>query len=156
MGMQVGGSEGGVKSEPNVVPMIDIMLVLLIIFMIVTPVISSGFTAQMPLAKNVEARPEDPGDVVLGMDKDGGFYLDPGTGEIGAVRPDELEEVLRQIFEARDKDKILYFRADRDLPFGEVQRSVEIARAAGVRVLAAVMDEQRDEGAGGILGQARR
>ena len=90
------------------------------------------------------------------MDKNGDFYLDPGTGEIGAVRPGELEEVLRQIFDARTQDKIMYFRADRELPFGEVQRAVEISRAAGVRVLAAVMDEQRDEGAGGILGQVGR
>jgi len=155
MGMQVGGPEGGVKSEPNVVPMIDIMLVLLIIFMIVTPVISTGFQATMPMAKNVEPRPEDPGDVVLGMDNDGNYYLDPGTGEIGAVRPGELEQVLRQIYEGRTTDKILYFRADRDLPFGEVQKAVEISRAAGVRVLAAVMDQARDEDAG-VLGRGGR
>jgi biopolymer transport protein ExbD len=154
MGMQVGGSEGGVKSEPNVVPMIDIMLVLLIIFMIVTPVISTGFTAQMPMAKNVEARPEDPGDVVLGLDNNGDYYLDPGTGEIGAVRRSELEQVLRQIYETRTTDKILYFRADKDLPFGEVQKAVETARAAGVRVLAAVMDQTREDDAG-VRGRGR-
>jgi len=154
MGMQVGGSEGGVKSEPNVVPMIDIMLVLLIIFMIVTPVISTGFTAQMPMAKNVEARPEDPGDVVLGLDNNGDYYLDPGTGEIGAVRRSELEQVLRQIYETRTTDKILYFRADQDLPVGEVQKAVETARAAGVRVLAAVMDQTREDDAG-VRGRGR-
>jgi biopolymer transport protein ExbD len=53
MGMQVGGG-GSLKAEPNVVPMIDIMLVLLIIFMIVTPVITAGFQAQIPMAKHVE------------------------------------------------------------------------------------------------------
>ena len=52
MGMKV-GDEGGVKAEPNVVPMIDVMLVLLIIFMVVTPIIASGFEATMPQGKNI-------------------------------------------------------------------------------------------------------
>ena len=155
MGMQVGGGEGGVKSEPNVVPMIDIMLVLLIIFMIVTPVISSGFQAQMPLGKNVEPRPDDPGDVILGMDREGNFYLDPGTGETHPVREGELEDVLRQIYDSRTKDKIMYFRADKGLQFGRVQEAIETSRSAGVRVLATVIDERRGEESG-ILGGVRR
>ncbi len=155
MGMQVGGPEHGVKSEPNVVPMIDIMLVLLIIFMIVTPVISSGFQAQMPMGKNIEARPEEPEDVILGIDQEGTFYLDPGTGEIGIVPEDQLADVLQQVFENRTKDKILYFRADQTLEFGRVQEAIEVARGAGVRVLAAVMEEKR-EGRGSILERAGR
>ena len=155
MGMQVGGPESGVKSEPNVVPMIDIMLVLLIIFMIVTPVISSGFQAQMPMGKNIDARPEEPEDVVLGIDQEGTFYLDPGTGEIGVVPFEQLEDVLRQVFEARTKDKILYFRADQSLEFSHVSHAIETARAAGVRVLAAVTEEKRED-RGGILGHVGR
>jgi biopolymer transport protein ExbD len=152
--MQVGGTEEGAKSEPNVVPMIDIMLVLLIIFMIVTPVITAGFQAQMPMGRHVEARPEDPGDVVLGMDEDGRFYLDPGTGETGVVREGQLGNILSQVFDGRTTDKILYFRADQDLPFGRVQEAIEIAREAGVRVLAAVTEEIREDA--GILGQVGR
>ena len=170
MGMKV-GEEGAVKSEPNVVPMIDIMLVLLIIFMIVTPVISAGFQAQMPMGKNIEKSPEDQGDIVLGMDSEGCFYLDPGTGETGYMpgcptNPDDparlsksaylakLQETLRQVYENRTKDKIMYFKADRELAFGDVQEAIEIARAAGVRVLATVTEEIREEA--GLLGRVRR
>lgn len=149
MGMQVGGSEQGVKSEPNVVPMIDVMLVLLIIFMIVTPVISAGFQAKMPMGKNIDARPEEAEDVVLGIDQEGAFYLDPGTGEIGVVPQGQLEDVLRQVFENRTKDKILYFRADQSLEFSHVSHAIETARAAGVRVLAAVVDQKREDHGGG-------
>ena len=59
MGMSAGNAgRTSVKSEPNVVPMIDIMLVLMIIFMIVTPLIAAGFRAQLPKAKNLDASPE--------------------------------------------------------------------------------------------------
>ena len=61
MSVSIGGG-GSVKSEPNVVPMIDVMLVLLIIFMIVTPVISSGFQARIPQGKNIDSRPDEDGE----------------------------------------------------------------------------------------------
>jgi len=153
MGMSVSSGEG-IKSEPNVVPMIDIMLVLLIIFMIVTPVIAAGFQADMPMARNVDARQEEPEDVVLGIDVDGNYYLDPGTGTISFVPADQLEATLRQIYDARTKDKIMFFRADKNLEFGVIQEAIEIARTAGVRVLAAIT-EQTKEGSGFLGGVER-
>jgi biopolymer transport protein TolR len=160
MGMQV-GQEKGVKSEPNVVPMIDIMLVLLIIFMIVTPVLATGFHAEMPLSKNNELRPDEDNDIILGVDADGCFYLDPGTGQTGqlpgcpaagGVTQEEykarLEEKLTQIYSVRTKDAILYFRADRNLPFGQIQDAIEAARSSGVRVLATVTDMVKEGGPG--------
>jgi biopolymer transport protein ExbD/biopolymer transport protein TolR len=130
--------------------MIDIMLVLLIIFMIVTPVITAGFTAEMPMGRNVEQRAEDAADVVLGMDADGQFYLQfqesvDKQPELRAVPDGQLGQILTQIYDARTKDKILYFRADQQLPFGQVQEAIEIARASGVRVLAAVTTQIQDE-----------
>jgi len=155
--MAVGGG-GEVKSEPNVVPMIDVMLVLLIIFMIVTPIISAGFQAQMPEARNIEKAEEEDGDVVLGIDQNGKYYLDPGTGEIGPVVPSGMEgqmdqterlaSLLTQIYENRS-NSILYFRADQGLDYSYVEDAMDIARKAGVRVLAAVTDEQRPQVRGG-------
>lgn len=150
MGMQV-GKKGSLNAEPNVVPMIDIMLVLLIIFMIVTPVIASGFQAKMPMGKNIEARPEDSGDIVLGIDREGRYYLDPGDGKTGVVPEGQLEQMLTQIYSVRTTDKILYFKADQDLQFAAIQEGIEIARRAGVRVIAAITEEKR-EGAAGLLG----
>ncbi len=69
------GTGGGVKAEPNVVPMIDVMLVLLIIFMVVTPAITSGFQAVPPDGINLKEHPEEDADVVLGIDKGGKYYL---------------------------------------------------------------------------------
>jgi biopolymer transport protein ExbD len=102
------------------------------------------------MGKNVEPRAEDAQDIVLGMDRDGQFYLqfqdDPlEQPELRAVPDGRLGEVLTQIYENRTKDKILYFRADQELPFGQVQEAIEIARASGVRVLAAVAVQIQEE-----------
>lgn len=150
MGMSVGGGGDSVKSEPNVVPMIDIMLVLLIIFMIVTPVITAGFQAQMPQAKNIERDPEETGDIILGIDADGNYYLDPGTGTISPVSPGRLQDVLNQLYQNRTKDRILYFKAHNGLEYGTIEDAMEIARKAGVRVLAAITEQRRE---GGLFGE---
>ena len=150
MGMSVGGGDDEIKSEPNVVPMIDIMLVLLIIFMIVTPIISAGFQAKMPQARNIEGAEEEDGDVVLGIDNQGKYFLDAGDGEIRPVTPlgsmegqdERLSDLLTQVYENRS-NKIMYFRADQQLDFAYVEDAMDIARKAGVRVLAAVTEEAR-------------
>ena len=136
MALSVGKSGfTSVKSEPNVVPMIDIMLVLLIIFMIVTPLIAAGFKATMPKGKNLDPRPEGDNEVVLGIDEAGRYFLD------GRPLPEgSLEDQLRSIFAARTEDKILYFKADNQLKYGKIQEAVETARRSGVRVMAAITE----------------
>jgi biopolymer transport protein ExbD len=124
-----------IKSEPNVIPMIDIMLVLLIIFMIVTPLIANGFKATMPQGNHLDKRPEGDGEVVLGIDAAGGYFLN-GVSIPAAA----LEDQLRSIYAARPTDKVMYFRADKDLQYGKIQDAVEMARKAGVRVMAAITE----------------
>ena len=124
-----------IKSEPNVIPMIDIMLVLLIIFMIVTPLIANGFKATMPQGTNLEKRPEGDGEVVLGIDAAGGYFVN-GV----AIPAAALEDQLKSIFSQRPEDKVLYFRADKELPFSKIQDAVETARKAGVAVMSAITE----------------
>ncbi len=130
------GSAGrtSVKSEPNVVPMIDIMLVLLIIFMIVTPLIAAGFKAELPKAKNLTANPEKEDEVTLGIDQDGRFFLNKRP-----IADAALEDQLRAMFATRD-DKILVFKADQRLKYGRIQAGIEIARKAGARVVKSVTE----------------
>ncbi len=132
------GSAGrsGVRAEPNVIPMIDIMLVLLIIFMIVTPLIAAGFKATMPKGKNLDKRPEGEGEIILGVDASGQYFL---NGK-GPVDPVVLEEQLKSIYAARTEDKILYFKADNQLRFVRIQDAVELARRSGARVMAAITE----------------
>ena len=136
MGMSTGSMAGrtAVKSEPNVVPMIDIMLVLLIIFMIVTPLLASGFKATMPKADNLDQSPEQEDEVILGIDEAGRFFLNTRP-----IPEDQLEDQLRGMFGNRE-DKILYLKADNQLKYGRVQEGIEIARRAGARVVASITE----------------
>ena len=149
MGTSVNSAgQTSIKSEPNVIPMIDIMLVLLIIFMIVTPLIANGFKATMPQGKNLDKRPEGDDEVVLGIDAAGSYFLNGN-----AIAAASLEDQLKSIYNARTKDKILFFRADKDLEYGKIQDAVETARRAGVRVMAAITDIKKE---GGLFGDVKK
>ena len=136
MGMSL-SSGGGVKAEPNVVPMIDVMLVLLIIFMVVTPALAAGFQAVPPDGVNLKSHPEDDADQVLGIDKNGQYYMNKQP-----IRNEELAQTLKAIFDARQTDKILYVKADRDLEYAKVLDAMDIASHNGVRVVGAITDQR--------------
>lgn len=136
MGMSVDSGAGGVKSEPNVVPMIDVMLVLLIIFMVVTPALAAGFQAVPPAGINLKTHPEEDTDQVLGIDKQGQYYLNKR-----ALQNDKLAETLKSIYDVRTVDKILYIKADKDLAYEKVLDAMDIASRNGVRVVGAVSDQ---------------
>src|SRR2546422_6910153 len=150
--MAIGGAkkaEGAVAANINVTPMIDVMLVLLIIFMIVTPAITAGFQATVPRAMNPESREEQEGEIRMGIDKDGKFYLDitdPRTGKYTGPRyisDEDLPGQLVTLYATRTVDKILFLKADKDIDFARVQQAIEIARKAGVRVIGAIADQER-------------
>ncbi len=135
-------AKAAVKADINVTPLIDVMLVLLIIFMIVTPIIAAGFQASIPRTANPENRPEGPDEVRLGIDRDGKFYLDLGEGP-RQVKDEDLPSRLEAIYAARAKDKILFLKADQNLDFARVQQAIELARAAGVRVVGAITEQKQ-------------
>jgi biopolymer transport protein TolR len=136
MGMSVNAG-GGVKSEPNVVPMIDVMLVLLIIFMVVTPAVATGFTAEPPSGINLKAHPEADEDQILGIDKFGQYYLNKQP-----IANETLGDALKNIYTVRTVDQILYVKADKDLEYGKILDAMDIASKNGVRVVAAITDQK--------------
>ena len=126
------------------IPMIDIMLVLLIIFMIVTPVITGGFQAVMPQAEHVTDRPDEEDDIILGIDVEGNYYLDQGDGNTARIPNDSLEPFLFQLYIDREKDRILYFRTDENMAYGIVEDAIEIAKRTGVVLLASITKPKRE------------
>ncbi len=136
MGMSTAGG-GAVKAEPNVTPLIDVMLVLLIIFMIIIPQISAGFTATPPQGANLKPHPEEDEDQVLGIDVNGTYYLNRNP-----IRNETLSDNLKRIYDVRETDKILYVRADRNLEYAKVLDAMDIASRSGVRVTGLISEQQ--------------
>ena len=129
---------GGVASSPNVTPMIDVMLVLLIIFMVVTPALLAGFNADPPQGQNLKEHPEDAeNDQVLGIDKDGAYYLNKKP-----MAKEALEAEIKRIYAIRETDKTMYLKADAGLDYSKVVDATDMASKNGVRVVALISDQK--------------
>lgn len=137
MGMSAGGGGGSVKAEPNVTPLVDVMLVLLIIFMVIIPTLTSGLNAEPPQGVNLKKHPEEEGDQLLGIDRKGTYYLNRNP-----IKAENLQSALETIFKAPGREEfVLYVRADRNLEYAKVQDAVDIAGKAGVRVTGLISDQ---------------
>jgi biopolymer transport protein TolR len=132
-------SGGGVASTPNVTPMVDVMLVLLIIFMVVAPALLAGFNADPPQAQNIKDHPEDDKtDQVLGIDKDGNYYLNKKP-----IQPADVGPRLKQIYVDTPRDDyIMYFKADKGLNYSKVLDAMDLAMKNGVRVVGMISDQK--------------
>jgi biopolymer transport protein ExbD len=130
-------SGNAVAPDINVTPLADVMLVLLIIFMITAPLIASGFEATLPQGVNLIKAEETPDDVTLGLDRQGNYFLNTRP-----MAPNAVQAELTAIFAARTKDKILYLKAHTELEMEKIQQAISMARAAGVRVIAAVTEQR--------------
>ena len=140
-----GVAQEGVTAAINVTPMIDVMLVLLIIFMVVTPILTQ-YEATPPPA--LTARPEPDDDVItLGIDTRGDFFL-----ENRAVTDDQLTNHLLEAYSGRTGDRLLFLRADRAVSYARVLDAIEGARAAGITTIGAITTDpetETDEPGGG-------
>ena len=139
MSMSTGGSDSGVASTPNVTPMVDVMLVLLIIFMVVTPALLAGFNADPPQAQNIKDHPEDEqNDQVLGIDKDGNYYLNKKQ-----IKQEDVAAALKHIYvDTPREDYIMYLKADKNLDYAKVLDALDIAMHNGVKVTGLIGDQK--------------
>jgi len=135
--MAMSAGDQGVKASPNVTPMIDVMLVLLIIFMLVIPAITAGFQAIPPSGVNLKPHPEEDQDQVLGIDVNGQYFLNKK-----AIPNATLGARLKEIFENRTEDKLLYIKADKNLAYGKVLDAIDIASHNDVRVTGMITEQQ--------------
>jgi len=127
MGMAVGAG-GGTKATPNIVPLIDILLVLLIIFMVIQPRIPNGLDALVPQPNpNAEQNPVvDERTVVVSIDAGGQLKINQD-----AVEKAFLGARLEEIFKTR-AERVMFVRGDPEITFGAVAEVIDIAKGAGI------------------------
>lgn len=141
MGANVGGGSKFV-SEINVTPFVDVMLVLLIIFMVATPMMSQGIDVDLPQTKQVEVLPTESENMVMTVRQDGKIFLDEY-----AVELDDLESKLQAL--VKEKNKTLFLQADKNVPYGTVVDIMGRIKAVGIEKLGVVAEKPDEAPAAG-------
>jgi biopolymer transport protein ExbD len=138
MSMQVGGTKGGPMADINVTPMADIMIVLLIIFMVITPMLQKGVDVKLPQAGNTKEKKDDPKSITVALRKDLTLYLRGIRIEASELTP-QVKELLQDTGEG---GKIVYLKADEELPYSEVMKVMDLCREAGVEEIALIAERK--------------
>ena len=146
MAMNVGGS-GGPKSDINITPLVDVVLVLLIIFMIITPIVQVGYAVQVPPKVETSAPvPQDSNQVIVRLDAEGRPWINKQMMSMSDF-PAKLREVL-----TGRSSKVIFFAADGELEYDRVAQFMDICRDNGAQNLGIVFEDMRGTGGAAAAG----
>jgi biopolymer transport protein ExbD len=144
MSMNVGGSKGGVMADINVTPMADIMIVLLIIFMVITPMLQKGVDVKLPTAGNTKEKKDEQKTITVAIRRDSSTFL-------GGVKVENQKDLVPQLKEKLEDvpegSRVVYLKADAELPYSEVMKVMDLCREAGVEEVALIAEQKVQGGA---------
>jgi len=136
MSMAVGGKKGGAIAAINVTPMADIMIVLLIIFMVITPMLQKGIDVKLPVAGNTKERKDEAKSVTLAIKKDSTTFLNG----VKVEQKDLITPLKEKLDDMPEGGKMIYLKADQDLAYSEVMKVMDLARDAGAEEIALIAE----------------
>jgi len=140
--MQTDNASPSLASSINVTPLADVMLVLLIIFMVVTPLMGPGVEVEVPEAEHSREHPDTEETLVLSLKGDGRLYLNEDL-----TPEDELLAAMTSVLSERD-DKVLFLKANEALDYGYVLEMMDRCRRAGATEVALITKAKLDDDAG--------
>jgi len=138
MGMSV-GKKGGSIAEINVTPMADVIIVLLIIFMVITPMLQKGVDVKLPVAGNTEDRKDDEGKITVAVKLDLTTYL---NGVPLADQAQLLPQIEERIQDIPEGERLIYLKGDEGLEYGEIMKVMDLCREAGVEEIALIAEPE--------------
>jgi len=141
--MDTGGAKGGVKSEINVTPLVDVMLVLLIIMMVIAPMLQQGVPVQLPAANNSTDKPDTSDQTIVNIDAQGALYVNS--------LPASESEVVDKVKSALEgkKEQIVYLKGDKDAEYGRIMKMMDALRASQIESVALITERPGGNKGGG-------
>src|SRR5438105_14655097 len=140
MAMDLGGAKGGIKSDINVTPLVDVMLVLLIIMMLVAPLLQQGVAVKLPTAANTVDKPETQDQTVEAIGKNKELYVNARP-----VTEAEMSTRINEILENK-KEKIVLIKADAEVEYSAVMATMDQLRQAGIEDIGLVTERKLKPG----------
>jgi biopolymer transport protein TolR len=136
MAMDVGGAKGGPKSDINVTPLVDVMLVLLIIMMLIAPMLQKGVPVTLPLADNTVDKPETQNQTVVAVDSKNKFYVD-GIEVERSLMADRVKTKLE------DKtERIVLIKGDQDASYSAIMAAMDDLRKVGIEDIGLITERK--------------
>ena len=140
MAMDLGGAKGGVKSDINVTPLVDVMLVLLIIMMLVAPMLQQGVSVRLPQASNTVDKPEQQGQTVIAIAANKQTYLNAKL-----VQEGELAQKVNELLE-NSKEKIVLIKGDEEVEDSAIMAAMDQLRQAGIEDIGLITERKKVPG----------
>jgi biopolymer transport protein ExbD len=140
MAMNVGGKSGGLNSDINVTPLVDVMLVLLIIMMLVAPMLQKGVAVTMPTAENVVQKPDNAEQTVLAIDAQNRFYVNGLE-----VKKEEMADRVKTVLEEK-KERVVLIKGDQDASYSAIMMAMDDLRKAQIEDIGLITERKRQPG----------
>jgi len=139
MGMDSFGGRQSMKSDINVTPLVDVCLVLLIIFMVVTPMLQKGKPVMLPQTDRPDKKPESDKELIISVQSDKTIFIDTKW-----FPPKDFEAKMKEIGE-RAANKDILIKADRTLNFGEVKNVMRMIKDGGFERVGLITEKKPDK-----------